>query len=513
MKSEIKNCAIYTRKSTEEGLDQEFNSLDAQRESCEAYILSQKSDGWKTVKTKYDDGGYSGGNIERPGLKKLIEDIKAGKIQTVVVYKIDRLTRSLMDFSKLVEVFDEYGVTFVSVTQSFNTTTSMGRLTLNVLLSFAQFERDVTGERIRDKIAASKKKGMWMGGFPPLGYHRVDKKLIPHPKAMKTFQFIFNEYLKCGSIRILKDITCNKNIKTPVRTSKRGNTYGGADLSRGHLYQILRNPLYAGKIKHKDEIYDGLHDAIIDKDIYESVQTLLNQQSIIRSNKSVNSEQLLKGILHDIDGTIYSPTYTSKGKKRYHYYISQNLIQYRDHPKGVLARIPSQEIDTTVINGLKSYISNDQNLMTLYPSSDSQTLKWIAKQDININNDALRCLLKKVILSYDQITLKIDVIELQKYLMRTLNVAMQQPSEKEINISIDFKTKRIDNGTIIVEDQNNNKDILDIPTEQLTRIVKGIVWRDEHFDGSSLRDIAKRHNHSENHINRCIQDSFEFLTA
>ena len=227
MKPEIKNCAIYTRKSTEEGLEQDFNTLDAQRKSCEAYILSQKADGWKAVKTHYDDGGYSGGNIDRPGLQKLMQDIKAGKIQTVVVYKIDQLTRSLTDFSKLVEVFDEYGVTFVSITQSFNTTTSMGRLTLNVLLSFAQFEREVTGERIRDKIAASKKKGMWMGGHPPLGYQRVERNLEPDATERKTVEFIFNKYLQLKSVRLLAEHLLSRDMKTPQRVSKKDVVVAG----------------------------------------------------------------------------------------------------------------------------------------------------------------------------------------------------------------------------------------------------------------------------------------------
>jgi len=344
MKQGIKNCAIYTRKSTDEGLDQDFNTLHAQREACEAYITSQRAEGWQALTEQYNDGGYSGGNMDRPALKKLIADIKAEKIQTVVVYKIDRLTRSLMDFSKLVEVFDEHDVTFVSVTQSFNTTTSMGRLTLNVLLSFAQFEREVTGERIRDKIAASKKKGMWMGGFPPLGYQRIDKKLVPHPEDTKTVQFIFEQYLKCGSVRLLKDIVHGRGLKTPIRTSKKGRTYGGADLSRGHLYQILRNPLYMGKVRHKGEVYDGLHDGIIDQELFDAVQIQLNTNTPVRKNGFIKSGSILKSLLYDCDGVIYSPTYTVKNSNRYSYYISQNLIQYRDHPKGTMARIPAQKI-------------------------------------------------------------------------------------------------------------------------------------------------------------------------
>ena len=342
MKQELKNCAIYTRKSTEEGLDQDFNSLDAQREACAAYITSQRCQGWKAIKAHYDDGGFSGGNMERPALKQLIEDIKAGHVQIVVVYKIDRLTRSLMDFSKLVEVFDAHDVTFVSVTQSFNTTTSMGRLTLNMLLSFAQFEREVTGERIRDKIAASKKKGMWMGGIPPLGYQCDDKKLIPHPDHKAEVQMIFNEYLKAGSVRILKRTLDNMRLKTPVRLSKKGKAYGGTIFSRGHLYRILSNPVYIGKIQHKDKIHDGQHEGIIDEAIFNTVQEQLKNKTVSKSKSSTQSgDSLLKGLLYDHDGVIYSPTYTVKKGKRYHYYISQNLLQYRDHPKSIMARIPA----------------------------------------------------------------------------------------------------------------------------------------------------------------------------
>ncbi len=512
MKPDIKNCAIYTRKSTEEGLDQDFNTLDAQREACEAYILSQKAEGWKAVKDKYDDGGYSGGNIERPSLKKLIKNIKAGKIQTIVVYKIDRLTRSLTDFSRLVEVFDEYGVTFVSVTQSFNTTTSMGRLTLNVLLSFAQFEREVTGERIRDKIAASKKKGMWMGGFPPVGYQRIDKKLEPDSEEHQTIEIIFNQYLKLKSVKGLASYLSEKNIKTPARISKKGHHYGTKKYSRGHLYTILKNPVYIGKVRHKDKIYDGQHSAIIDCTLFEKVQTQLKQQSVIQSKKTIKSGQLLQGLLHDSDNTIYSPTYTSKGKKRYSYYISQNLLQYRDHPKGVLARIPAYEIEKSVINGLKSWLSVDSSLTELFPHVDQQTLKWVSDQHLNIHHDDIRAILKMVIVTQDKITIRVNTAKLQQYLTNTLDVILEAPLLKDASIFVPYKTKRTNNGAVIVQTIDNDKDILDIPNDQLARIVKGIVWRDQHFAGDTLRDIAKRNDHGENYINKCIQESFSFLS-
>jgi DNA invertase Pin-like site-specific DNA recombinase len=252
-KSALRRCAVYTRKSSEEGLEQDFNSLHAQREACEAFIKSQTGEGWRLVKTAYDDGGLSGGNMERPALKLLLDHIEQGLIDVVVVYKVDRLTRSLADFAKMVEVFDAHGISFVAVTQQFNTTTSMGRLTLNVLLSFAQFEREVTGERIRDKIAASKRKGMWMGGCPPLGYDVVDRRLVINPKEAELVKLIYETYLRLGSVRLLKEHLERQSIISKIRTSKTGSQTGGCSFSRGALYELLANPLYIGEVRHRKE--------------------------------------------------------------------------------------------------------------------------------------------------------------------------------------------------------------------------------------------------------------------
>src|SRR5580693_8764999 len=268
-------CAIYTRKSSEEGLDQAFNSLDAQREACAAFILSQKHEGWTVLPGLYDDGGFSGGTMERPALKRLISDIEAGQIDVVVVYKVDRLTRALADFAKLVDVFDRRGVSFVSITQQFNTTTSMGRLTLNVLLSFAQFEREVTGERIRDKIAASKKKGMWMGGLVPLGYDLKGRRLVVNPKEAKIVQEIFSQYLRLGSVAELKRYLDQKRIRTKARISAGGRRFGGEPYARGGLYKLLRNEVYIGKIAHRGQSYVGQQPAIIEPEIWNNVSTLL----------------------------------------------------------------------------------------------------------------------------------------------------------------------------------------------------------------------------------------------
>src|SRR4030088_966343 len=266
-----KRCAIYTRKSSEEGLEQEFNSLHAQREASEAYILSQRHEGWVVVPTAYDDGGFSGGNLERPGLQRLLADVRAGRIDVIVTYKVDRLTRSLADFARLIEIFDAHHVSFVSVTQQFNTTTSMGRLTLNVLLSFAQFEREVTGERIRDKIAASKKKGMWMGGNPPLGYTVRDRKLVVIEREAETVRHIFQRYADLGSVRLLKAELEAQGTVGKRWTSASGKTWGGKPIGRGALYLILQNRLYCGEIVHKDQSYPGEHRAIIDPALWDTV--------------------------------------------------------------------------------------------------------------------------------------------------------------------------------------------------------------------------------------------------
>jgi site-specific DNA recombinase len=277
-------CAIYTRKSSEEGLEQAFNSLDAQREACAAYILSQKHEGWTVLPALYDDGGFSGGTMERPALKRLIADIEAGQIDVIVVYKVDRLTRALSDFAKLVEVFDRRGVSFVSITQQFNTTTSMGRLTLNVLLSFAQFEREVTGERIRDKVAASKKKGMWMGGMPPLGYDVKNRKLVVNDAEAHVVVDIYRRYLALKSVHSLREELADAGIRSKRRMRPDGAEYGGQKLSRGALYLILQNRLYRGEIAHKGNTYPGEHPAIIDKPLWDEVQAVLAANRVERAN-------------------------------------------------------------------------------------------------------------------------------------------------------------------------------------------------------------------------------------
>jgi len=356
-------CAIYTRKSSEEGLEQSFNSLHAQREACESFVLSQRHEGWSVIGTAYDDGGFSGGTMERPALKSLLTDIDAGKVDVVVVYKIDRLTRSLFDFAKIVETFDANKVSFVSVTQAFNTTTSMGRLTLNVLLSFAQFEREVTGERIRDKFAASKKRGMWMGGNVPLGYDIRDRKLVVNKSEAETVSAIFRLYVELGSVRKVKAEIDRLKLRTKVQTPKSTVTRGGLPFRVGHLYTILRNRLYRGEIQHKGEIYAGDHEATVEQDLWDTVQARLRANAAMRrSGKSSKEPSLLAGILDDGAGHRMTPTHAVKNGKRYRYYISSHLIAGAESGRRVSSgdglRIPAQEIEGHVIAAIAAFLGD-----------------------------------------------------------------------------------------------------------------------------------------------------------
>ncbi|MEQ8743713.1 recombinase family protein [Parasphingorhabdus sp.] len=359
-------CAIYTRKSTEDGLEQDFNSLDAQREACAAYILSQTHEGWEGTSELYDDGGFSGGSMERPGLKQLLQDVIAGKVDVIVVYKVDRLTRSLADFAKIVDILDEHDASFVSVTQSFNTTTSMGRLTLNVLLSFAQFEREVTGERIRDKIAASKKKGMWMGGPVPLGYELGDRKLVVNDREAETIRHLFRRYTELQSVPQLVDELAAQGYRTKIRPYKDGRQIGGVPFRTGALSQLLKNPIYTGKVRHKDAIYDGEHEAIIDQALFDEVQSFfaINRSDNALGKKSRNPS-LLVGIITDPDGRPMTPTHASTGSKRFRYYVSR--LEPGDD-KNQVWRLPSGEIEGLVLDALAIAIADTA------PASDEATI-------------------------------------------------------------------------------------------------------------------------------------------
>ena len=337
-------CAVYTRKSSEEGLEQEFNSLHAQRESCEAYIASQRSEGWVLVRDQYDDGGISGGTLERPGLKRLLADIEDGLVDVVVVYKIDRLSRSLMDFSKLVEVFDRNGVTFVSVTQSFNTTTSMGRLTLNILLSFAQFEREVTAERIRDKVCASRMKGIWMGGGVPLGYVVKDRKLVERPEDAANVRWVFDRFIEIGSGTVLARELAERGV-----TTSRGHR-----IDKKFIYRMLNNQVYIGNAVHKGTSYPGEHSAIIDRQVWDKVHAILTESPRKRAARTrADTPALLKGLLYGPDGAAFSPTHTRKGGRLYRYYVSQTVLK---HGAGScpVGRVPAGEIEAAVIGQLRT---------------------------------------------------------------------------------------------------------------------------------------------------------------
>ena len=357
-------CAIYTRKSSDEGLEQAFNSLDAQREACAAYILSQKHEGWTVLPTLYDDGGVSGGTLDRPALQRLLTDISARKVDVVVVYKIDRLTRSLFDFAKIVEAFDAHGVSFVSITQQFNTTTSMGRLTLNVLLSFAQFEREVAGERIRDKIAASKKKGMWMGGLPPLGYDVQDRKLVVNEKEARTVTHIFERYLELQSVRALQAELAAAGIRSKQRTLKDGTSYGAQKLSRGALYLMLQNRLYRGDITHKGNAYPGKHPAIIDEALWEEVQALLAKNRVARAVGSYAKQpSLLAGLVFDETGERLTPTHANKNGTRYRYYVSTSLITQSNQSSSTGRRIPAADLESLVVGKICRLLSDPNALL------------------------------------------------------------------------------------------------------------------------------------------------------
>jgi DNA invertase Pin-like site-specific DNA recombinase len=413
-------CAVYTRKSSDEGLDQEFNSLDAQREACAAFIASQVGLGWKLVPEHYDDGGISGGTMDRPALKRLLADITAQQVDVVVVYKIDRLTRSLGDFARIVEVFDGNGVSFVSVTQQFNTTTSMGRLTLNVLLSFAQFEREVTAERIRDKIAASKKKGMWMGGTVPLGY-RVDnrKLLVKEPEA--TFvRGLFIRYLELRSVPALATEMTRQAQDAENNDASRPGWVFTRRVGKGMLYTLLSNPIYVGKLRHRHQVYDGEHPAIIDPDLFDQVQAVLEEQAATPRGSIANPDShLLTGLLFDDIGDRMSPTHARAHGKRYHYYISSRIKGTRV-VDNTAWRVPASRLDAIVLRAVTQFFADRPRLADSFRSqaSSADVKRWLsgaaelnqrlANADAPARRSLIRSLLTKVVLRHNAIMLEIS---------------------------------------------------------------------------------------------------------
>ena len=366
-------CAVYTRKSTEEGLEQEYNSLDAQFDACAAYIASQRHEGWTMVRERYDDGGFSGGTMDRPGLKRLLADVARGHVQVIVLYKVDRLTRSLSDFSRIVDVLDAAGASFVSVTQAFNTTTSMGRLMLNVLLSFAQFEREVTGERIRDKVAASKKKGMWMGGNVPLGYDAQDRKLVVNEAEAATVRHIFTRYLALGSGGALIEELRELGYRTKRKQRGDGTSLGGLPFTRGMLFHLLKNRIYRGEVVHRGEAYPGEHQAIVNEELFEAVQQHIAGAAVERTaTRNIGSASLLTGILRDGLSRRMSPSHASKAGKRYRYYITHSAELRSGEPPAW--RLPARDLETIVTSRLRQLLLDRTTIRTLLSAPNAAAL-------------------------------------------------------------------------------------------------------------------------------------------
>ena len=455
-------CAIYTRKSSDEGLEQEFNSLDAQREACEAYIVSQRHAGWIALSDMYDDGGLSGGTMERPALKRLLEDIQAGKVQIVVVYKVDRLTQSLADFAKIVDIFDAHNASFVSVTQQFNTTTSMGRLTLNMLLSFAQFEREIAGERIRDKIAASKKKGMWMGGNVPLGYDVKDRKLIVSEPEASTVRLIFRRYAELGSVSLLRAELDRLGIVSKRREGAGGRLAGGQHFSRGALYLMLQNRIYRGDIVHQGEAYPGQHEAILDPELWQIVQ---NKLAVHRQERALavgaEAPSLLAGLIVDADGSRMTPTHATKKAKRYRYYVSASLLA-GDHPqaqKGM--RVPAGDIEALVLDRLRAFFSSRTDIGDALTPLDIEarafdaalrnaftlSKRWLAAPPVEMKSLVLD-IVERVTIAANRIDIWLNRAKIAAAL--EVGGGSQRPDIDPITLSIEAKLRRAGKGKRLV---------------------------------------------------------------
>jgi site-specific DNA recombinase len=482
-------CAIYTRKSTEHNLDLEFNSLDAQREACEAYIKSQAHEGWRLVRDPYDDGGLSGASLDRPALQRLLADVRAGKITTVVVYKVDRLTRSLADFAKLVELFDQYGVSFVSITQSFNTTSSMGRLTLNVLLSFAQFEREVIGERVRDKIAASKRKGIWVGGPIPLGYRCIGKKLVVVPEEAEVVRIIFTRYLVLGSMAALIEDLDRRGVKTKANGLTDGRVRGGVRFGVGSLAYLLKNRFYIGEVVYRGEVHRGEHEPILDRDLFEAVQAKLSSNAVARQVRLKGSPAILTGRIFDDRGNRMSPTHSNKCGVRYRYYVSHAILQKRKAEAGSVARVPAPEIENLVLDGVRKHRAS----------------MAVAEQPTAMDD---RHLIERYV---DSVIVKPQALEIRLVLASEASAPTAEPSinapEPGQNITTTIMLAWTAPSFAAV------KGIVHAPSAKpemkpasrdalLTAIAKAREWIDDIFRGriASFADIAKREAQGERHI-------------
>jgi site-specific DNA recombinase len=498
-------CAIYTRVSTEAGLDQDFNSLDAQYDAAQAYIRSQAHAGWTLVRTRYDDGGFSGGSTDRPALQQLLADIRAHRINVIVVYKVDRLTRSLADFAKLVELFDAHGVSFVSVTQQFNTTTSMGRLTLNVLLSFAQFEREVTSERIRDKVAASKRKGLWVGGMVPLGYELKDGKLLIVKKEAEQVQTIFRRYLELGSVnRLVVDLR-ERGFRTKIRKLSAGGTRGGVAFTQGPLFYILRNRFYVGEVRYKNEIYPGPQPPLLDRELFEAVQAKLTEQWSHRTVIRNKSAALLCGLLFDDAGHPMAPTHATKNGVRYRYYVSQpHLRGLAKSSSSSVARVPATDIEAAVVKALALHLS-DRNGSTADPNRTDRSIVAASVVRIEVRKNQLAVRLK----SPDADGASDCAQEPDQNPLRSNDGASNSlllipwckpPSRKSREILLPPTVPRHTVRPIKAERR----------TALLKSIARGRDWLDEIVSGVALtaEQIAARHKCSVRHVNMTISMAF-----
>ena len=516
-----RRCAIYTRKSSEEGLEQGFNSLHAQREACEAFIRSQKHEGWACLPEAYDDGGISGATMERPALQRLLSGIQDAKIDVVVVYKVDRLTRSLADFAKIVEIFDAQGVSFVSVTQQFNTTTSMGRLTLNVLLSFAQFEREVTGERIRDKIAASKKKGMWMGGFVPLGFDVKDRDLVVKEAEAETVRSLFRLYRELGTVRRLREEADRLGLTSKQRTQSSGCVTGGRPFTRGHLYQLLSNPIYVGEVVHKGVSYPGRHDALVDREVFDAVQRqLTGNASSRRSATNAKAPSLLTGLVHDEVGDLLCPTHANKNGRRYRYYVSKRLI----HPTGSASdgwRLPARELEGAVLHTIYDFLRDELRVVSALPLTDTlphrlrgvtvhatATAEELKDGSHERQRQLLSSLLHRVTLSPDSI-----VIEIKRSALAALlghpEVGSADGTEGLFRLVVPIQLKRRGVEAKLVMQAGSGR--LSVPDAKLVALIADAHrWVDDLAEGLaiSVRDLARRSNRDASDVSRILPLAF-----
>ncbi len=503
--TQTRRCAIYTRKSSEEGLEQDFNSLDAQREACEAYIRSQKSEGWKLVETGYDDGGYSGGTMERPALKRLLADIEQGRVQTVVVYKVDRLTRSLSDFAKIVDVLDSQQVSFVSVTQQFNTTTSMGRLTLNMLLSFAQFEREVTGERIRDKIAASKRKGLWMGGLVPIGYEPNGRTLEVVESEAETVRTIFRLYLNLGTVRKLTHELKRLGLRSKYRPGKRGRAEGGGPFTRNALYHILKNPLYIGRIRHRSDSHEGQHPAIVDTETWNAAQKLFAVRAraegpIRRTSRS----HVLTGKLIDEQGISLKPTASSKDGRKYRYYVTREvsgskqnslLSQYRSN-----WRLSAHEIESTIERCIRSLFADSLLLTRAARKANvrSPAISELLSRAQRCDRDLLR-FVHQVHLEETQLTIELCLSEWIPNI------------DANIQHCVPFRrTRRGGEARLIVADEGRWAQDSKVDSTLMKAVARARSWFDDLAAGrvGSLLEISKGEGLSDRYIGNLIPLAF-----